>query len=619
MITTSTDIHHDGSARYVSNSYPALGETIQLRLRTAPNAAVQRVLLRTVPDGEQHFAELAPQPQTAACRWWSISLPITMPIVNYRFVLMTADGLLHFNGTGLHRYSLTDQHDFRIVANYHAPQWVQGSVFYQIFPDRFADGDPTNNVRDGEWQYYGKSTQARQWDEPPSNTNASGEFYGGDLQGIAERLPYLTQLGINALYLNPIFTAPSVHRYDVASYDEVDPHLGGNTALAELRQALDSHDMRLMLDIVPNHCGVQHPWFQAAQADPHSNDFFFWEQHPDRYVSWLGVRSLPKLNYQSHTLRDLMYAAPNSIMRRWLQRPYRIDGWRVDVANMLGQHGATQLNSEVARGIRAAVKTENADAYLLSEHFFDATPLLQGDQYDGNMNYRGFTVPLWDWLAGQRLRHGGFGEEVEAGALLPTDALVAAWNDFRASIPWAIALQQFNLVDSHDTARIGSILSGNERLQRLAVVLQMTYPGVPCVLYGDEIGLLGDDSLSTRRTMPWDEAQWNHDLLAFYRQLIALRRTSEALTVGGFQVLHADTDTVAFLRDTDQEQIIVVGYRGTAERPAQALPVAHGVIADGTQFVDVLSGAEVSVADGCLPLPPMQQGGMIWRSVSRED
>jgi len=619
MTISPSSVHHDGSARYVSNLYPALGETIQIRLRTAPGAPIQRVLIRTTPDGEQHFADLAPQPPTRVCQWWSMMLPATMPIVNYRFVLLTTDGLLHFNGTGLHHYAPTDHHDFRIVANYHAPQWVTRSVFYQIFPDRFADGDATNNVGNHEWQYFGQPTTARQWDEPPSHTNASGEFYGGDLQGIRERLPYLAQLGVNALYLNPIFTAPSVHRYDVASYDQVDPHLGGNEALAELRHALDAHNMRLMLDIVPNHCGVQHPWFRAAQADPHSNDFFIWEHHPDRYVSWLGVRSLPKLNYESHTLRRLMYAAPNSVMRRWLQPPYRIDGWRVDVANMLGQHGATQLNSEVARGIRAAVKEEQPDGYLLSEHFFDATALLQGDQYDGNMNYRGFTVPLWDWLAGQRLRHGGFGEEIAPSMPLPTDAIVAAWNDFRAAIPWVIAQQQFNLVDSHDTARIGSLVGGNERLQRLAVVLQLTYPGVPCVLYGDEIGLLGDASLSTRRTMPWNEDQWNHGLLAFYRQLIALRRESEALAVSGFQILHADDDTVAYLRDTEHEQIIMVGYRGAAERPAQQLPIAHGAIGDGTRFVDVLSGMEVITAGGCLPLPAMEQGGVIWRSVPYED
>lgn len=543
-----------------------------------------------------------------------------MPIVTYRFVLLTDDGLWTYNGGGLYEYSPTDYADFRLLADYVAPQWVQRSVFYQIFPDRFADGDPSNNVRTGEWIYHNTAVTARQWAEPPGQSNPSLEFYGGDLQGITQRLDYLADLGVDAVYLNPIFQAPSVHRYDVTDYEQVDPHLGGNAAFSELRAALTERKMRVMLDIVPNHCGVEHPWFKTALADNNSvnSDHFIFTDHPQHYATWLGVRTLPKLDYRSPKLREYMYAGTNSVFRRWLRPPYNIDAWRVDVANMLGQHGATQVGAEVARGIRAAVKEEQPDAYLIGENFFDATGQLQGDQYDGNMNYRGFTVPLWDWLNEHRMRHAAFGAETNLGVSLSTTGLAQAWDAFRAPIPWVIALQQFTLVDSHDTARIRSLVGGNERLQRLAAVLQFTYPGVPCILYGDEIGLAGDDATQTRRTMPWDTQHWDTELRSFYQTLITLRRTSDALASGGYQLLHTDADTIVFQRDTDAERIIVVGYRGTAKRPARRLPVGHGAIPDGTAFVEVFSSQTMVIEDGALPLPVMQQGPGLWRATIGE-
>jgi alpha-glucosidase len=526
---------------------------------------------------------------------------------------VTEHGPWSYNGAGLHPYQPTDYNDFRLIADYSAPSWSSTSVFYQIFPDRFADGDPANNPHTGAWVYRGHRVEARAWNERPGRSNPSLEFYGGDLKGIEQRLPYLQDLGVNVLYLNPVFRAPSVHKYDVTDFEQVDPHFGGNAALASLRQALSAGGMRLILDIVPNHCGVEHPFFQAALADPHGeqSDHFIFPRHPE-YVSWLGVPTLPKLNYRSHRLRAYMYAGPDSIFRRWLRPPYSIDGWRVDVANMLGQYRETRLNAEVTQGIRAAVKEENPEAYLLAENFFDATGQLQGDQYDANMNYRGFTVPLWEWLNEQRIRHPSITEEFLMPTRLSTYGLVQAWQAFRAPIPWVIALQQFALIDSHDTARIRSLVGGNNRLYRLAAVLQFTYPGIPCVFYGDEIGLEGSDATTARRTMPWNAEQWDHDLQSFYRRMIALRRSSAALATGGFQMLHADDDTVAFLRDTDDEQLIVVGYRGEQERGAGLLPVAHGAIPDGTRLEEVLTGVEAVVVDGHLPLPAMSQGPAIW-------
>ncbi len=611
-------IHHDGSRRYVQRATDGssdlrLGNEMIIRLRAALDAPIDRVLLRTFPDGEQAFTEMLVEDAAPACRWWRATLRITMPVVTYRFLLFVEDGVWWYNGSGLHRHTPTDAEDFRLLADYAAPAWVRDSVFYQIFPDRFANGDPTNDVRDKEYTYRGSMARHRAWGEPPSEGHAAMiEFYGGDLPGIKQRLDYLAALGVNALYLNPIFTAFSNHRYDTVDYDNVDPHLGGNGAFASLRRATAERGMRFILDIVPNHCGVAHPWFKTAQADAAAPtaEYFTFNQHPDDYACWLGVKSLPKLNYRSLALRDAMYAGQDSIFRRWLRAPYAADGWRIDVANMLARQGPDQLGVEIGQGIRRAVKEENPAAYLLGENFFDGSPQLQGDRLDATMNYSGFMLPLLYWLSNFAVRQHGEPHEVVSKAPWPTRSLVDTWQAYRAAIPWVIARQQYNLLGSHDTPRLFWIIGGNAALNRLAAGLLMTYVGVPSVYYGEEIGLNGD----MRECMPWDRSAWDEDLRAFYQTLIDLRRTSPALIAGGFQVLLAEENALAYLRDTDEEQIIVVGHRGLAARPAGSLPAACGAVADGTEFVELFSGARATVVNGYLPLPMMPAGVGIWRA-----
>ncbi len=617
MLTTNllSSIHHDGSPRYVEPQASRLGQVTTIRLRAHPQAPIERVLLRTCPDGEQSFSEMQPRDVNAVCRWWEARLAVTMPVMGYRFLLFTADGVWWYNGSGLHRHVPTDLEDFKLLADYPSPAWVHESVFYQIFLDRFADGDPTHNVRDDEWNVGGRSPRARHWGEPLSSVPHSDlvEFFGGDLQGVEQHVDDLRDLGINALYLTPIFTAYSNHRYDVADYENVDPHVGGNEALISLRRATRERQMRLMLDIVPNHCGVRHPWFQAALQDPTAPtaEFFTFQRHPDQYESWLGVRSLPKLNYRSAALRQAMYEGPQAIFRKWLREPYAIDAWRIDVANMLARQGADQLGHEIGQGIRRAVKEENPQAYLLGENFFDGTAQLQGDIWDAVMNYAGFAHPVWYWLGGFFVRQHSEPYFVASEAPWSTQALIDTWQAYRAAVPWAIAQQQFNLLGTHDTARIANVTLGHPQLARLAVALLLTYVGVPCVYYGDEIGLRDD----ARACMNWDRSTWDHDLRAFYQRLIALRRTSPALSAGGFQVLLTEENTFAYLRDSDRDQIIVVAHRDSNNRSAAPLPVAHGAIADGTEFVDVIDGARATVVAGQLVLPEMPTGVMVWRSV----
>lgn len=619
-----SSIHHDGSVRYVrtpGSRTPRIGDEVILRLRTAVDAGVERLFVRTCPDGEQFFSEMNPatsQPNPA-CRWWEATLRIDMPVTTYRFLLFTSDGAWWYNAAGTQRHIPTDANDFRLLADYDGPAWVWESVFYQIFPDRFADGDPASNVRDAEFDYHSLKSKAKRWGEPQSNwPQAMVEFYGGDLPGVEERLDYLTDLGVNAIYLNPIFTAYSNHRYDVTDYENVDPHLGGNAALESLRTALTERGMHFILDIVPNHCGVRHPWFQAALADPRASsaEYFTFHRHPDEYESWLGVRSLPKLNYRSQSLREAIYEGSNSVFRRWLKNPYSIDGWRVDVANMLARHGKDQLETEVWSGIRRAVKSENRQAYLLGENFFDSTSQLQGDRLDATMNYAGFTHPVLYWLDHFQVNQHGEPKQVESKLPWPTEALIATWQVHRASIPWIIARQQFNLLGSHDTPRIDHIVGGDAARKRLAVALLFTYVGVPCVYYGDEIGMTARDALEARNCMIWDPNGWDQDLRSFYQRLIHLRRTSPALIDGGFQILSSEENVLAFLRDTETEQIIVIGNRGPAERAAKALHVRDGGVPDGLIFRESFTGQTLTVQDGQLALPAVPVGVQIWQSLS---
>jgi alpha-glucosidase len=600
----TNSIHHDGSRRYVQvsgNQEPSFGDEVILRVRAAKEVPLERILLRTFPDGEQHFTELSRIEDGPACQWWQVPLRLTMPLNHYRFLLFTSDGAWWYNASGLHLSMPTDAEDFRILAGYRPPGWVRSSVFYQIFPDRFADGDASNNVRDGEYTYWGEPSRFQSWGEPPaSGRPAMVEFYGGDLAGIENRLDYLEELGINAIYLNPIFTALSNHRYDVIDYTSVDPHLGGNEALISFRRATQQRSLRFILDIVPNHCGYFHPWFQAALSDTKAPtaDFFTFHSHPNEYECWLGVKSLPKFNYQNQTLRNIMYAGPNSIFKIWLRQPYSIDGWRLDVANMLGRQGPAQLGKEVGVGIRNAIRDVNPEAYILGENFFDAAPQLQGDSLDAAMNYSGFAKPLWFWLSGFQVRQHAQPSHVVSTVPWSTRALVDTWKNFRASIPWEIARQQYNLLGSHDTERILSLVGGSGSLNRLAAGLLMTYLGVPGVYYGDEVGMGTGKHTAARATMSWDRAGWDEDLLAYHKQLIWLRRNSPALIEGGFQVMLVEENTLVYLRDTDNEQIIVVAHRGPGQRSAQPLPVAHGAVPNGKSFTELTTGRKVQVEGG---------------------
>ena len=608
-------VHHDGSPRYVSNLYPRLGETVRVRLRVGAAAPVRRIFLRTSPDGEQAFTPVTPGPAYPPARWWKAELSVSEPAVHYRFVLEADDGVWFYSAAGPSAHDPLDASDFRLLADAAPPAWLRSAVFYQIFPDCFAHGDPSRDPRPEEYDYRGQRPRTYAWETlPPEDQIFPLVFYGGDLRGIRDRLDYLKNLGVNALYLNPVFTSFSNHKYDVADYQHVDAHLGGDEELARLRQALAERGMRYLLDLVPNHIGSSHPWFRAAQAASSAPEagFFTFARHPDQYATWLGVQSLPKLNYRNEELRRRMVTGPDSVLRRWLRPPFSADGWRVDVANMLGRQGEVQLGTEIARAIRQAVKETRPDAYLLGEHFFDAAAQLQGDQWDGAMNYAGFTFPLWHWLRGYKQDAHGMKDVIASPVPWPTAALESAWRSRMAALPWAIALQQYNQLGSHDVPRIRTVVGGNDALHRLAALVQFTYPGVPGLYYGDEIGMKDVPRLGQRGCMIWDQGRWDAGLLAFYRDLIALRRASPLMQEGGFQMLAVEPDTFAYQREGTEGRLLVVAHRAERPRPAGPIEVAHGGIPDGLELVERFSGKTAVAREGKLALPELPQGATLW-------
>ena len=604
-------VHHDSSERYLSNPLPDIGETITARIRVSSEADIRALYLRSRPDGEWRRIRMTKSDSDHYYDWWSAQLPITMHHNNYCFHFLTEAGSFYFNQFGISPVDSPDWFNFTVLGDYDAPLWVREQIFYQIFPERFANGDPANDRQTGEPTLMGQPVIQRGWGDLPRPFEEARnvDYFGGDLQGITHNLDYLKDLGVTAIYLNPIFDAETNHFYLVRDFNEIADCLGGNDALRDLRRAMSERDMKLILDFTPNHIGFHHPWVLAAREDPDCESAQYFYKHPDtgEIESWLGVKYLAKLNYNSQQLRGLIYRDADSSMRKWLRPPYSIDGYRLDVANMTGNFWHTQRDSEVWREMRAALKEENPDVYMMGEFFQDSSAHLQGDELDASMNYQGFNTPVRRWLG--KGDHGvpqnePFGDRNP----LPTEYLALQWRQYLTAIPYVIALQQFNQIGSHDISRPLRVTDGDRDLVKAGTGLLMGFPGTPCVYYGDEVGLDGGHDPDNRRCMPWDEREWDQDLRAFHQKLIRIRKRSDALKNGGFQILYAGDDLIAFQRQSLAEQLIVVACRGADGMPPVKLDMVLANVADGRTLTDLLGGEQYVVKDGSLWLENLSHG-----------
>jgi len=612
-------VHHDGSEMYVSNPLPKFGETVTIKIRVPVDAPVTAVYLRHEPDGEGKLITMQQVESDDLFTYWQVDYEIIMPLVRYRFRIMTDVGAYFLNGLGISQVEGPDLFDFKLVADLVVPSWLEDRVFYQIFPDRFYNGDPSLDHEPGEWTRDGYDVQIREWGEPPLPFKEGGnvDFYGGDLWGIQQKIDYFHDLGVNALYLCPIFSSLSNHRYDIHDFYTVDKHLGGNQALVDLTIALYEADIRLILDVTPNHTSSSHPWFMDSQhhEDAAFAEYYTFYERPDDYEAWFGVKTLPKLNYGSPKLRDHMYGAEDSVLQYWLDSPYNVDGWRLDVYNMTARQGRLQVLEEVGREMRQAIKSKYPETYIFGENFYDATPYLQGDQLDAVMNYQGFNIPMWRWLtklSSEDVHHDAYIDPHP----LPSEVFTEQIARYRAPIPWALACIQFNQLGSHDTTRILTLVKHNKALVRLGVTMLMTYPGVPCVYYGDEIGLPGGHDPDNRRCMLWDEADWDNDLREYYKRVIDLRKTQPALLRGGYQDVYAEDGLWVFQRQSKAQQLVIIGYRDAEPALNVEIPVRHAGVTDGATLKDLLSRKRLTAKDGCIKLPSLHQGDVFIFEVS---
>jgi cyclomaltodextrinase len=481
------------------------------------------------------------------------------------------------------------------------PDWVRDAVFYQIFPDRFAFSLTVP-----------KPKHLDDWGAPPTYSG----YQGGDLIGVVERLNYLMDLGINAIYFTPIFQSASNHRYHTHDYEKVDPMLGGNPALRRLIDEAHARGIRVVLDGVFNH--ASRGFFQfhdIMENGPNSAylDWFHVEGFPlnaydadkkPNYGAWWGLPALPKFNTGCHEVREFLW----DIGRKWID--LGIDGWRLDVANEID-------DDSFWREFRRRVKGANPEAYIVGEVWTESVRWLKGDMWDAVMNYP-FTRACISFFIGSDVDE----DELRRTSLFPSHAPGA--EAFRKAIERLISIYDpavtavmLNLLGSHDMARFLSLARGDLSALRLATTFQMTYPGAPSIYYGDEIGMMGGHDPANRGAFPWHNTEgWDTALLHEFQRLIALRRNRPALRRGSLKVLHAAGDVFVHARQLGDETVIA-GFNTSRFTRRVDLPL-HGLVPEGTILEDVWTHEGVRVdQDGLHQLEIPSRSSLILASAQR--
>ena len=552
--------HHDGSDLYVSNSAPKIGDKVTLKVRVPNDYLFEKAMLRIYHDGEPRIFEMKLTKKGAVESWYQSTVEILNLQNSYRFAFIGHGKYEYLNARGLFDHDVHSNNDFQIVAIPANPAWINSSVFYQIFPDRFARSGRVNITPD--WAY------PREWNLLPRGRGkyTGQELDGGDLYGVQEHLDHITELGANGIYFTPIFPSRSNHRYDATSFDHVDPILGGDKAFQSLIKVSKKKGVRILGDLTSNHCGAGHDWLAKAKKDKKSKErsYFFWDKSIKwGYVGWYGLESLPKLNYASKALRKAVYEGKNSIVKKWISPKFGMAGWRIDVGNMTGVQGAENHHVEVMRGIRNAMQEVNPDTWLVAENGDFIASDLDGLGWQGAMNYQGFMRPFWNWINRNPEITGGFQGLPFAMPKINGKQLVASIQEFNSSIPWRSLTASMMLLDSHDTARFRTVVLGDIAAHKTAMTMMLSYPGVPSIFAGDEIGLEGSWGEDARRTINWeDRSGWDVEFFAEVKKLVKLRKTQDALINGGLRWVSVENDYIAYLRESKKQSILVLVSRG---------------------------------------------------------
>ena len=622
----------DGTRYYRNPTEPKAGETVMISFRTQKNNADAVYL---VSGEKKHKMKI--YKTVKGFDYYGTKIVMPDEVFRYHFEILYGWVNCYYNQRGVCT-ELQERDDFEIYPDFQTPDWAKGAVMYQIFVDRFCNGDPTNSVLTDEYSYIGEHCeQVHDWSKTPAVMGVR-EFYGGDLKGIMDKLDYLQDLGVEVVYLNPIFVSPSNHKYDTQDYDYVDPHYGrivedcdgllapwdrenshaakyikrvtdkknleaSNQLFAELVQELHKRGMKVILDGVFNHCGSFNKWMDRERiyegqegyapgayisADSPYRYFFNFRDEGRwpynlSYDGWWTHDTLPKLNYEgSRELYDYVL----NIARKWVSEPYCVDGWRLDVAADLGH--SNEFNHQFWKDFRKAVKEANPNALILAEHYGNPEGWLQGDEWDSVMNYDAFMEPVTWFLTGMEKHSDEYREDLYGNS----EAFIGAMKHHMQSLHMGALYGAMNELSNHDHSRfltrtnhrVGRLSYAgaeaasagiNPAIMREAVVIQMTWPGAPTVYYGDEAGVCGFTDPDNRRTYPWGKE--DQEMLDFHKRMICIHKAYPILAKGSLEFLWNDHQGLSYGRFSDSEQIIVILNNQDQERDIRVTAWKTGV------------------------------------------
>lgn len=603
----------DGSENFQQPMEPKAGEMVRFRFRTARDN-VEHVYFCTAEEKN----EMTIISRTNQFDFYEIQREMSEEPLEFYYEIHAGGKICFFNKKGPAKEKEPFYH-YRITPGFSTPDWAKSAVFYQIYVDRFANGDVSNDVLNREYRYIGEPVKrVTEWGKYPAQMGVR-EFYGGDLQGVLDHLDYLQDLGVDVLYLNPIFVSPSNHKYDIQDYDYVDPHFArivvdegevlpdwaennlqaaryisrvtdkrnleaSNAFFARFVEEVHQRGMRVILDGVFNHCGSFNKWMDAERIYEHQPGYekgayieknspyhhFFKFYHEDawpyneEYDGWWGHRTLPKLNYEES---EELYQYILEIGKKWVSPPYNVDGWRLDVAADLGQ--SEEMNHRFWRDFRQAVKEANPEAIILAEHYDDPGEWLQGDQWDTVMNYSAFMEPVTWFFTGMEKHSDERREDLQGNIQVFQDTMIHHMSRFQ----YPSLLTAMNELSNHDHSRFltrtnqtvgrtetmgpeAADKNISRGLMRAAVMLQMTWPGAPTIYYGDEAGVTGWTDPDNRRTYPWGRE--DRQMIAYHRALIRIHKSHEALMKGSLKYLQGACNVIGYGRFTNREKMVVL-------------------------------------------------------------
>lgn len=615
-------LYSDGTADYRIPPEPGKNEKVRVRFRTGTGNADMVFLCHRNERINMNISE-----RIRDFDFYETELQLGEEAYHYYFEVYSVSGHCYYDRSGVCE-ELRPEYDFCIVPGFSTPDWAKGAVIYQIFTDRFCNGEPSNDVESGEYFYINRQTKKiDNWDKYPDEFDVA-DFYGGDLRGVMSKFDYLQDLGVEILYFNPLFVSASSHKYDTQDYDYIDPHFGviienggnllpkksmdnrkadkyirrvtskinleaSNRLFAEFVEEAHSRGMKVILDGVFNHCGSFHKWLdregiyqdrpgfpQGAYADKHSPyhsyfNFLDEKAFPNNtsYEGWWGHNTLPKLNYEgSEKLEEYILR----IAKKWISPPYNADGWRLDVAADLGHTKA--YNHAFWRKFRKAVKETNPDAIIVAEHYGDPKEWLDGQQWDTVMNYDGFMDPVSWFMTGME-KHSEEYRESMAGNV---ERFRSTMDHHMARFLTPSLLCAMNQLSNHDHSRfltrtnhkvgravnLGRLAASenvNKGILRAAVVIQMTMPGAPAIYYGDEAGMCGFTDPDNRRTYPWGDE--DRELIAFHRDIIRIHKENQAFRTGSVKYLHGENNILSYGRFNRSQQFIIIINNDRYSRP----------------------------------------------------